>query len=550
MRGSSGDRVVRYPVVKRRLDRSLMGKGSGIAIALAVVAIIGGRAAAAPADYFGLHFVDAATGRGVPLVTAELTNKERLISDSNGYVAFDEPGLMDQKVFFAVRSYGYEAADAGFGNPGVIARTTPGQVLDVKLKRTNIAERLYRLTGQGIYRDTLLLGRPTPIAHPLLDGRVMGQDTVETAVYKGSMLWCWGDTDRPDFPLGLFSTAGATSKLPGDLNLDQGIDYAYFTGRDGFCRPMIALPHKSSLPVWIDGLMNVPDAGGQERLLGRYVVTRDLKVVGRGLLQFDDAAQTFKELRPIPLDAPICPGGHPMRARVGGVDYYYFPTPFPNLRVRADYAHASDPAAYEGFTCLEPGARFSKDHPAVNRDGSGKPLWTWQPDTRPIEPAQVGQLVASGAMAADESPYRMRDAATGGPIRVANGSVAWDAWAHRWVMVFGQSGGASNLGEIYVAFAHAPEGPWTAARKVATHAAKGNNNDFYNPMLHAEFMRDGGRVVYFEGTLVTTFSGNPWPTPRYDYNQMLYRVDLSDPRVDLPDPPPGLSDAGPSPLGP
>ena len=501
-------------------------------------------AGAAPGDYFGLHFVDAQTGRGVPLVTAELTDKQRLVSDSNGYVAFDEPGLMDQRVFFGVRSYGYEAADVGFGNSGAVVRTTPGTVVEVKLKRTNIAQRLYRLTGAGIYRDTVLLGKAAPVAHPLLDGRVMGQDTVQTVVYQGRMLWCWGDTDRPDFPLGLFSTAGATSKLPGELTPDAGIDYTYFTGKDGFCRPMIALPKQPSLPVWIDALMNVPDARGQERLLARYVVTRDLKLVGRGLLEFDDATQTFGEVRPIPLDGPTCPGGHPMRARAGGVDYYYFPDPFPALRVRADYAHASDPAAYEGFTCLKP------DGAAVDRDASGKLLWTWQTNTRPLGPAGAGRLVSSGAIRAAESPYRMRDADTGRPVRVANGSVAWDAWAKRWLMVFGQQGGASNLGEVFVAYANAPEGPWTDARKVATHAAKGNDNDFYNPMLHAEFMGDGGRVVYFEGTFVNTFSGNPWPTPRYNYNQIMYRVDLSDPRIRLPDPPPGLGNAGPSPLGP
>jgi hypothetical protein len=34
-------------------------------------------------------------------------------TDSNGIVAFFEPGLMDQKVFFHVRSHGYEFAKDG-----------------------------------------------------------------------------------------------------------------------------------------------------------------------------------------------------------------------------------------------------------------------------------------------------------------------------------------------------------------------------------------------------------------------------------------------------
>ena len=45
--------------------------------------------------------------------------------------------------------------------------------------------------------------------------------------------------------------------------------------------------------------------------------------------------------------------------------------------------------------------------------------------------------------------------------------------------------------------------------------------------VHAE----GGRIVYFEGTYTAEFSGNPVKTPRYDYNQLLYRLDLSHPAL-------------------
>lgn len=506
-------------------------------------------ASAASSQYFGLHFVDAQTGRGVPLVQVQLTSELRFYSDSNGYVAFDEPGLMNHKVWFGVKSYGYQAKAVALGYRGLTALTKPGRILEVKLKRTNIAQRLYRLTGEGIYRDTVLLRKRSPISDPLLDGNVMGQDTVETAVYKGKMIWCWGDTDRVSFPLGNFDTSGATSPPPAQINLEKGINYTYFTGKDGFCRGMIKLNNAPSGPVWIDSLMNVPDASGQQKLLGRYVVTKNMRVTERGLLLFNDATQTFDQLKRIPMDAPVEPGGHPMRAMVNGREYYYFPVPYPIVRVQADFAHASDPSAYEGFTCLQPGTVFSRHNPPLNRDGSGKLRWTWQRGAKPVGPKEASELVSSGAIKQDESPYRMRNVANGKSLYVANGSVAWDNWAHKWVMVFGQLGGKSNLGEIFVAFAHSPEGPWTAARKIATHAMEKNNNDFYNPMLHGEFMQDNGQIVYFEGTLVITFSGNAFPTPRYNYNQIMYRVDLSDPRIDLPDPPPGLSNALPSCLG-
>lgn len=55
-----------------------------------------------------------------------------------------------------------------------------------------------------------------------------------------------------------------------------------------------------------------------------------------------------------------------------------------------------------------------------------------------------------------------------------------------------------------------------------------------NSTQHPFFDREGGRVIYLEGSYVNTFSGNPHPTPYYEYNQIMYRLDLSDPRLRLP----------------
>ena len=41
-------------------------------------------------------------------------------------------------------------------------------------------------------------------------------------------------------------------------------------------------------------------------------------------------------------------------------------------------------------------------------------------------------------------------------------------------------------------------------------------------------------MIYPERSYVNTFSGNPHPTPYYEYNQIMYRLDLSDPRLKLP----------------
>jgi hypothetical protein len=159
----------------------------------------------------------------VPLVELRTVSQIRYFSDSNGVVAFDEPGALGQKVFFHVKSHGYEYTKDGFGYRGVALETKPGGSVRIKIKRLNVARRLYRITGGGIYRDSLLTGTRVPIAEPLLNGQVFGQDSVVTAIFGGKIHWFWGDTNRPGYPLGNFHVPGATSELPGRGGLDPAL---------------------------------------------------------------------------------------------------------------------------------------------------------------------------------------------------------------------------------------------------------------------------------------------------------------------------------------
>ena len=59
-------------------------------------------------DYFKITVVDEETGRGVPLVEMKTTNSIRYYSENNGIIAFYEPGLMDQEVYFYIKSHGSE----------------------------------------------------------------------------------------------------------------------------------------------------------------------------------------------------------------------------------------------------------------------------------------------------------------------------------------------------------------------------------------------------------------------------------------------------------
>lgn len=478
--------------------------------------------------YFKITVVDEQTGRGVPLVELRTVHNVRYFTDSNGIVAFYEPGLMDRSVFFHVKSHGYEFPQDGFGYRGKAIRITEGGSALLKIKRVNIAERLYRITGAGIYRDSLQVGHQTPIKQPLLNGQVFGSDSVVNAVYRGKIYWFWGDTNRPGYPLGNFHVPGATSLLPdsGGLDPDLGVDLEYFLDEKGFAKQTARMPGEG--PTWISALVTMRDRGGRERMFAGYVKVRNvLEVYRRGLAEFDPVAGRFEKVAEFDLGAPIFPSGHPFKHTVDTVEYIYFADPFPWVRVRADPELVKDLAAYEAYTCLKAGTRF--DDLQLDRGDNGKLRFGWKKNTPSLGPKQQARLIKAGHFSRDKAPLRLRDVRTGQPVTAHRGSVYWNNYRQRFVMIAVEQGGASFLGEVWYAEADAPEGPWADAVKILTH----DRYSFYNPKQHPMFDKHGGRVIYFEGTYVNTFSGNPDRTPRYDYNQVMYRLDLSDPRLGL-----------------
>jgi hypothetical protein len=145
--------------------------------------------AAAP-DYFVVRVTDDATGRGVPLVALKLANEVVYYTDSAGVAALHEPGLEGRQTFVAVSSHGYELPRQTILGRGVNMTIAAGRGADIRVRRKMIAERLYRLTGEGIYRDSVLAGLPAPIREPLLgNGQVLGQDTADAIPYAGKLFW-------------------------------------------------------------------------------------------------------------------------------------------------------------------------------------------------------------------------------------------------------------------------------------------------------------------------------------------------------------------------
>lgn len=475
---------------------------------------------------FGIEVVDDATGRGVPLVELRTVHGQRYFTDSAGWVAIEAPELAGQQTYFHVSSHGYEYPADGFGYRGKALHVRPGGFEQLKIKRLNLAERMYRVTGAGIYADSVALGRPAPTRQPLLNGQVFGSDSVVNAIYRGRLYWFWGDTNRPAYPLGNFHVPGATSRLPADggLNPSLGVDLEYFVNAQGFAKETARM--EGAGPTWIGGLVVLPDRDGRERMWASYVkVRKQLEIYRRGLVEFDDERQEFVHQVDLPLNATLMPDGHGVVHSDGQKSHVYFARPYPWTRVAANIESLRDLAQYEGFTCLRTGDRAGEG--PVERDDQGQVVWGWKRDAAPLAEALQKRLLASGQLKPDEAWLGVRDRDSARTVVVHGGSVAWNAYLQRWVMIFVELGGSSMLGEVWYADAPRIEGPWRTARKIVTH----QRYSFYNPKQHPQFEEESGRRIYFEGTYTHTFSGNADQTPRYDYNQVMYRLDLSDSRV-------------------
>jgi len=486
--------------------------------------LLAGASAAWP---YEVQVVDVATSRGISLVVLETSLATRYVSDSAGRIALDDPLLMNRDVFVTPTSDGYRYNAPGLAMGGAVIHPREGSSTTLVMERTMPAERLYRITGAGIYRDTVALGLPVPTAQPVIKCDVTGQDSALCCPFDGKLFWIWGDTSRLDHPLKAnFRSTGATSKLPGKGGLDPavGVNLDYFC-EGNFVRPMMPeRPGKGSQVYWLSCLMNVPDAAGKEHLLAWWnrIENPGMRTIERGIAEFNPTAGHFEYLADYPTTAALQPGGHAVRAG----DYIIMTGDGAQTRVRATYEAAKDPAQYEALTCLAGDDPFSTATARILRTAEGKVHYTWRRGGRPCGAREQAELVKAGLLQPSECQFRPVDAASGKAFGPHACSIGWSPHRKRWTMILSEIMGSSMLGEIWYLEAAAPEGPWSNAVKVVTH----NEMTFYNPLQHPELSADGP-YLYFEGTYTRTFSGAKVPTPYYDYNQVMYRLDLLDKRV-------------------
>ena len=492
-----------------------------------------------PAQRFRIQVADAATGRGVPLIEVR-SPSQTFVTDSAGLVAYHESALMGTTVHFDVSGHGYAATSADL-------LATAGGTATIPITRNNVAERIYRVTGGGIYRDTVLMEETAPLVNPVINSLVFGQDTAQTAVYKNKLFWIWGDTNRPSFPLGLFRAPGAQSDLPslGGLDPDVGVNLDYFGDGAGFVKAMCSTTnfpnppgYTGSTPCWMFSLSVVKDGSNNERLYALYVLVSAGEV---GWGRFNDSTQTFDKIMAFPLGLVISPAGQPDKVRHGATDWLYYvhrgstgafaSIPVDNpVRIGATELKITDPTKWEAFTAIKTG---TTDELVIRTDGTLN--YDWKTNA-PVITGTTGPIYFDGTnfvpIPTDQRLFgHAKNPDTGLVFRPHNVATAFNPHRKRWVQTVQATFDSSFLGEVYYDEADTPMGPWVYGRKIVSH----NNYSFYNTRLHPYFNQDDGRFIFFENTY-TTYLTSAVPTPRYNYNQVMYRLDTDDPRVVLPVP--------------
>lgn len=426
-----------------------------------------------------IEVVDRENGWPVPMIELRTTSDVAVVTDNAGVAAIDEPDLLDRLIWFNVSGQGYRARRDGFGSEGVRVTPRAGETVRIEVDREIIAKRLGRLTGGGLFAESQKLGQHADWQ----ESGVFGCDTVQVAEHRGRRFWLWGDTDLPSYPLGIFHSSSATSasRPLAKFQPPIALQYDYFRDDKGIPRGVAKMAGRG--PTWLSAYVSLPARDGQARLVATYTkIDPPLDAYECGLCVWNDEREEFELLRKLweksdGPQRPLMPAGHPARWRdEAGREWLLFGNPFPTMRCPATFEAWQDAATWEA---LEP-------------------------------------------------PKSLRSA-DGEEVAPHSGSIAWNEYRGRWVTVFQQLfGKPSAFGELWYAEAPSPTGPWGTAVKVLSHG----NYTFYNPRLHAELTDSKSPVLLFEGTYTNTFvSPTPAPTPRYDYNQLLYRLDLDDPKL-------------------
>ena len=520
---------------------------------------------------FYIQVVDQETGRGIPLAMVSTQDWVVWWTDSNGIAAITESDLQPDPatgrsgdVWIYVSSWGYtdpaDGGDAEFPGHGIVM--APGSFERVELRRDNRAERLYRFTGAGVFRDSLLAGVATPLTDPTHSAKVAGQDSTQVAYYKGRVMYFFGDTLVRDDPFGVFSSTGASTSLL-DVNASSFLELEYFLEEleENSTSPVAMVPIDEWF-TWVQAFATV-DAGTENEALLGFWAEHDgdtMNTTAFGSMIWDDVAGHFQLLKNFTGQAfsqyctdPWCSyvlweGAHSLLATRDGEPcnasdpeaYVYLACTTPLVRFPLAAAAAAEGAfesfaLWESYTPLVEGATLAQPSPQLERDPTtGSLVYGWKRGTGALGPDDEQAFIARGEMAPDESLVwgATTDAETGDTITLSGGDIQWSEHRQKWVYI-SQKQDDGNNGEVWYSESDELLGPYDTAVKIITHE---DNDDmqhtmgsytFYN-VVQYPFAAEGG-YIFISGTAdaATDMDNSARANvARYDYNNIIYRLDL------------------------
>lgn len=269
--------------------------------------------------------------------------------------------------------------------------------------------------------------------------------------------------------------------------------------------------------------------------------------VTRGIMEYRPATRYFHGVNTFPAreidDLHI--GSHAIGVPEGRPTHIVFSGLAPNRRVAAHPEAIVDIERYESFTCFRQGVRvssktFQVQPDQLDRDSRGRLRYRWRGQTSPVGPHEQAMLVEAGHLEPEERWIVFRDVRTGRELIHQHHSLQWNPYRQRYAGLFtcrlasesrpASTEGIQGLNQTWYGEADTLLGPWAYLEKVVDVGDYAYYNPLYNPYFHEQ----GGRILFFEGTYTRFMDATAPMRPRDNYNQVVHRLDLDDPRVTMP----------------
>ncbi len=422
-----------------------------------------------PKRPFRVECIDAENGWPVPGVQLTTSAGHRFVSDNAGVVAIGEPDYYGRSMTFSVTGHGYRPSS---GASSVTLSVKAGGEAKVELARQYRAMRLGRIGGGGLFGESMKVGERLDEPE---DGEV-GRDSVQVKPYGDKLFWLWGDTNVRSYPLGVFNTTASYTANPPFSAWVPPVapKYANFKNSDGNIRGVIDQPWGGLM--WIFGLVDLKDKKGNAKLGGAWtcVSGNNANSSGscNGLCTWNPDTEKFDITRVLNSSTNSCsmfPDGNNMKwTDEKGKKWILFGGPYPWLKIPDSYESWCNPDTWE---------KLSYSSRAATCKGS-----------------------------------------TTSTVTPKGGQMMWNAAIGKYVAIFYLD---LDFGGLWYAEADSPFGPWYNAEKVC----QMDNYNFYNPVVHAESDPTKPYLI-FEATYTDAFVGQPDPTARWNYTQVLYRLNL------------------------